>query len=685
MVVSLLLIFPLSQPLLKFNAKEAITTISTPHESSPQFIKSYSVHEPIIITSDSDFETQGWPGAGTEGTPYVLENLNISAPVIGIQIANTTKHFVIRNCWFSTGGTYWGEGSITLTNVISARIEDNHFAKGYFAICVFDSSGSSITGNTISTSVLGLLANNLNSTIFANNVQISDEIRYPVRIQGSNKVVLRNNTFSSKSNEVVRLTLSIDCVIEDNDLRNLGDVFDSILEIRGGSNNLVTNNTLYGGWQSIRVRSNDVTISDNVITPFFSGIDLQSSNRSIIESNTITGFEGTGIGIESRGRGEDSLIRGNEIHNFETGIQLQGVIRNVVSDNYVYDCVTGLGLEEAPRLEDAEGAPVECVIANNTFVDGGLVFALYYPSDFEHEIQGNTINGGLLGYFFNLSSQTIDGRNYGQIILVSCTDVLIENGELREISLIFSDGCEVRNVSISQSMRGIYILQSTNCLLSNIESMNNGIGVFIEQSDSCFVYRSRIHGNHYGIYIHNSLSSIVYGSEIYQNKNGLFLIGAHSSTIESNSIHTNSLGGIFLFRTNDTLVGNNDIIHNVDYGIYINGQSSGNSIVFNRFGWNYVNAMCLGIENIWNYEYGLGNSWSDYSNTTTYVIDEDDEDRFPSLLGDGPGISQPIEQTNSTVNDLLSLTPLQYAIASVMIGCVLVMVIANLIWRKILK
>lgn len=684
MVVSLLLFFPLGQPLLKFNATEAITTISTPHERSRQFIKSYSVHEPIIITSDSDFEPQGWPGAGTEGSPYVLENLNITAPVIGIQITNTTKHFVIRNCWFSTGGTYWGEGSITLTNVISARIEDNHFAKGYFAICVFDSSGSSITGNTIGTTVLGLLANNLNSTIFANNVQISDEIRYPVRIQGSNKVILRNNTFSSQSNEVVRLTLSIDCVIEDNDLRNLGDVFDSILEIRGGSNNLVTNNTLYGGWQSIRVRSNDVTISDNVITPFFSGIDLQSSNRSIVESNIITGLEGTGIGIDSRGGGEDSRIRGNEVHNFETGIQLQGVFRNVVSDNYVYDCVTGLRLEETPWSEDASGAPVECVIANNTFVDGGLVFALYYQSDFEHEIQGNTINGGLLGYFFNLSSQTIDGRNYGQIILVSCTDVLIENGELREISLIFSDSCEVRNVSISQSMRGIYILQSTNCLLSNIESMNNDFGVFIEQSDSCYVYRSRIHGNIYGIYILNSLNSIVYGSEIYQNIYGLFLAGAHSSTIESNTIHTNR-EGVFLHRTNDTLVGNNDIIYNLEYGIFINRLSSGNSIVFNRFGWNNVNAMCVGIENIWNYEYGHGNSWSDYSNTTTYVIDEGDEDRFPSLLGDGPGIPQPIEQTNSTVNDLLNLTPLQYTIASVMIGCALVIVIANLIWRKILK
>jgi len=683
MVVSLLLIFPLCQPLFKFNATEVITSNGTTHESFRQFTKSYSVHEPIIITSDSDFETQGWPGAGTEGNPYVLENLNISAPVIGVQIVNTTIHFVIRNCWFSTGGTYWGEGSITLTNVISARIEDNYFAKGYYAICVFDSSGSSITGNTIGTSVLGLLAYNLNSTIFANNVQSVDEIRYPIQIQSSNKVVLRNNTFSSNSNEVVRLAQSYDCVIEDNDLRNLDDGFDSILEIIGGSNNLVTNNTVYGGRQTIRVRSNDVTISNNVIATFFSGIDLQLSNRCVIESNNITGLDGRGIGIELRG-GEESRIRGNEVHDLETGIQLQGVFRNVVIDNYVYNCVNGLTLKEAPRLEDAEGAPVESIIANNTFVDCGIVFELYSPSDFKHEILNNTINGGLLGYFYNLSSQTIDGRNYGQIILVSCSDVLIENGELREISIIFSDSCEVRNVTISQSVRGIYILQSTNCFLSYIESMNNDFGVFIEQSDSCSVYRSRIHGNGYGIYIRNSLSSVVYRSEIYQNMYGLILVGAHSSTIESNTVHTNHQG-IVLYRTNDTLVGNNDIIYNLEYGIFINQRSSGNRIVFNRIGWNYVNALCVGIENAWNGEYGFGNSWSDYLNTTTYVIDEGDEDRFPSRLEVGPGIPLPSEQPNSTLNDLLSLTPLQNAIASVMIGCVLVIVIANLFWRKILK
>ena len=39
---------------------------------------SYVIHEPFNITSDTDFEIQGWPGNGSFSNPYMIENLNIT-------------------------------------------------------------------------------------------------------------------------------------------------------------------------------------------------------------------------------------------------------------------------------------------------------------------------------------------------------------------------------------------------------------------------------------------------------------------------------------------------------------------------------------------------------------------------------------------------------------------------------
>ncbi len=55
-------------------------------------------HDPIEITSDSDFEV--FPGTGTEIDPYVIEGYNITTTSTrGISIRGTTKYFTIRNCY----------------------------------------------------------------------------------------------------------------------------------------------------------------------------------------------------------------------------------------------------------------------------------------------------------------------------------------------------------------------------------------------------------------------------------------------------------------------------------------------------------------------------------------------------------------------------------------------------------
>ncbi len=80
-------------------------------------------HQSIIILSDEDFITQGFPGEGTPSDPYQIENYDITTTFgIGMYVFNTTKSFTISNCFISA--LDWG---IVITDIISgtAIIENN--------------------------------------------------------------------------------------------------------------------------------------------------------------------------------------------------------------------------------------------------------------------------------------------------------------------------------------------------------------------------------------------------------------------------------------------------------------------------------------------------------------------------------------------------------------------------------
>ncbi len=91
---------------------------------------SYVTHEPFNITSDSDFETQAWPGNGSISNPYLIENLNITTDSsTAIWVMNTTRHFIIQNCLFVSPVNiytlYQPVYPITLTNVSNGEIRGN--------------------------------------------------------------------------------------------------------------------------------------------------------------------------------------------------------------------------------------------------------------------------------------------------------------------------------------------------------------------------------------------------------------------------------------------------------------------------------------------------------------------------------------------------------------------------------
>jgi len=248
----------------------------------------------------------------------------------------------------------------------------------------------------------------------------------------------------------------------------------------------------------------------------------------------------------------------------------------------------------------------------------------------------------------------LDGRNYGRIILVSCEDISITGGMLDELLVMFSSNCEISGVSIVNRTNGIYVRYSNQIVIGYSELVGNDVGVRVEWSNFCLVSRTTAYNNGHGILLDSSPNSTVINCDIFENEYGIVLIGAHQSNIESNQIYRN-IQGIYLLRTEDSYIGNNDVLHNYETGLLLNRGSRFNRIIANSFGWNSVNALCSGFDNIWDDGVKSGNKWSDLG-SVVYVIDDDDVDRFPSLLGDGNNITLPTSTETNGTNLFVNVT-----------------------------
>jgi len=108
-------------------------------------LSGYVTSDPLYIENDIDLAGNS-TGSGTEGDPYVIENLSIvTTDIIGIYISFTTKNFVIRDCFIdadlygiyiynAAAGTveidnntlYNNEGGISVIATDSVNVTNNY-------------------------------------------------------------------------------------------------------------------------------------------------------------------------------------------------------------------------------------------------------------------------------------------------------------------------------------------------------------------------------------------------------------------------------------------------------------------------------------------------------------------------------------------------------------------------------
>ncbi|MHA1205670.1 MAG: NosD domain-containing protein [Candidatus Heimdallarchaeaceae archaeon] len=116
-------------------------------------ILSLSEHETIEISSDSDFSA--FPGSGTEADPYIIEGYNITTDAdYGIYIHDTTKYFIVRNCYIDAKntGVYISNVADNTAKIINNTLTNNNM----YGIYLVDSDYANITNNTITNNGYGI-------------------------------------------------------------------------------------------------------------------------------------------------------------------------------------------------------------------------------------------------------------------------------------------------------------------------------------------------------------------------------------------------------------------------------------------------------------------------------------------------------------------------------------------------
>jgi len=511
----------------------------------------------IYINELDDFIEYGFPGNGSEQNPFIIENYEIrDLDVHGITIYNVDQYFIIRNCVLVNSRGMYISGVASGRAVITDNFCSTNTEKDR-GIHILHSPQTVINNNTCEKFLQGIDIDDSNNCIISNNT-----CRYNIHAgiavdSQSFDCVFENNTFQNNEINGLQFWMCPRSILINNKF------YDDGLYIRGDSaifmSYIIENNTVNGlklGFfkgisseiystseygQIFVVECFNLTISNQIISNIVSGITILSSNKIILKNNQITGIDIDGISIEDS---PNCVINSNTFLDDSVAIGTYGCYNISITDNILIN--TGFLLGES-------------------FTDNYLSYTLL----------NNSINGKNFGFFFRISDITISNNNYGQIFLVECWNVKIENLSIFHTSYgIFLFSCQnckiIGNILNSNDMYGLVVYYSENTEVDRNNCSDNVSGILAIYSGNTKIINNNCQNNvHYGIdanlspsitvknntcdwngYITTSLDESI-------NAAGISVLDCLTSLIEDNICRNNKEYGVYCSRSDDVQVKNN--------------------------------------------------------------------------------------------------------------------------------
>ncbi len=576
-------------------------------------------HDSILITSDADFASQGWPGAGTPSNPYRIENLNITANPESscIDIQDTRVHFVIANCTLHDADYKWA--GIDLQNVSNGFIVNNTLNYNGFGIRLNASSWNIIYNNTIAEGESLLIYLNLSPSNSIINNTIWSSLSH-IKIRSSNNIRLVNNTCSKS----IVVDYSFNVTISTNTL--------SRVEFNDVNSSVVNNNKL--GWSMALYDSFSNQLEQNTLKGTLYLFD--SGNNSIIQNY----FSDYGIFITSSiETARQFLVQSNTINSRPLVFwqdQIGGAVPPNAAQIILINC-TGTIIRDliitrthsCIRLLHSRQITVQnntctpifgdginlyntnaSMVVNNTCIGQGFYGGnegIELRRGYENIITNNNCTQNTFGFLIvygslNVIHDNTVVENRQADIQVSATDRnTLTNNTADWINLWYADSNNISsNYLGGERSSALFIEMAGNNTICDNHFVNGGI--FLDQT---YLIRQRLVANNTvngkpliyladkvnwtipsvggQIVLVNCSEMVVSDYTISDCHTGILLLYSRRCQVMSNSL---TRSGILVLYTNSTLLEHNTCTDS-DYGIRVRGSNniiSQNTCARNLFG-----------------------------------------------------------------------------------------------------
>jgi parallel beta-helix repeat protein len=440
---------------------------------------------PIIILGDSYFDYYNFKGEGTKERPYIIEKYHINTnDDYGIYVWNTTKEFLIRDCFIEAKeiGIY-----IRSVKKGTAFIESNTCSK------------CSVAGIYIEKTQKVTIVNNIcNENVESGDFIFSGEGIY--LINSPNSTITKNRCFENYYG----------IFIEDTSFVTLTD-------------NTCTRNILCG----INLEySSNITAHQNIcLDNSGAGIYLISSSDSVITKNICSDNNGDGIYLY---RSHNSIFENNTcIKNNANGITLYHSELNILRNNIINSSNT-----EGIRVQHSHGTITEYNFIYDSFSWGLLIFRSRDTTNIGNICFKNGLTGldivdsrnttVINNYCIENDHNGINPSNSPNVTLINCTCSYNKHS-----GILFEDssynGILINNTCNYNEFDGITLLTSNNVNLTKNTCKNNQANGIYVDSSFCTLVNNQL------------INSIIYGLVIESSNT--------NNTIHHNTFIDNNLGG----------------------------------------------------------------------------------------------------------------------------------------------
>jgi len=205
-------------------------TVPKDSTSLHQWITDMGISFSISISSDSDFSSLGFPGAGTINNPYRIEGFSLFGvfPEL-IKIEGTTAHYQIKNNHLN--GLKNAIRGIWLINAPNGTIADN---------------------DIIDNKEFGIRIESSNNTVISSN-KILNNLGHGIWAGWSNEIIVKNNIISFNDWDSINLLNSQNFVISNNTIH---DSPSSGILFENSDHNIISHNLIFNhGSSGVRLNA----------------------------------------------------------------------------------------------------------------------------------------------------------------------------------------------------------------------------------------------------------------------------------------------------------------------------------------------------------------------------------------------------------------------------------------------